>query len=143
MRLRLESVQNATDYGRHVASMILGGHAAYDEPPWFWTHQGPLRLQIAGLAQPGDDTVISGDVHGGRFSVFCFRDERLVAVESLNRPADQSPPAASSRRETSRHPTRSRVPGSASKTTPHSSQESGFRRRAAWSRPPPRHAAEQ
>jgi 3-phenylpropionate/trans-cinnamate dioxygenase ferredoxin reductase component len=88
MRQRLESVQNATDHGRHVAGMILGGRGAYSELPWFWTHQGPLRLQIAGLAQPGDSMVISGDVHRGRFSVLCFRDERLVAVESLNRPAD-------------------------------------------------------
>jgi 3-phenylpropionate/trans-cinnamate dioxygenase ferredoxin reductase subunit len=87
-RLRLESVQNATDQGRHVAGMILGGRTSYAEVAWFWTNQGPLRLQIAGLARPADSMVISGDVHGGRFSVFRFRDERLVAVESLNRPAD-------------------------------------------------------
>jgi 3-phenylpropionate/trans-cinnamate dioxygenase ferredoxin reductase subunit len=27
----------------------------------------------------------------GSFSVFCFRDESLVALESVNRPADQAP----------------------------------------------------
>ncbi|GLY64219.1 NAD(P)/FAD-dependent oxidoreductase [Amycolatopsis taiwanensis] len=87
-RVRLESVQNATEGGRHVADMILGTESAYTEVPWFWSHQGPLRLQIAGLTRLGDDTVISGDVHSGRFSVCCFRDGRLVAVESVNRPAD-------------------------------------------------------
>ncbi len=32
--------------------------------------------------------MVCGDVAGGRFSVLCFREQRLVAVESLNRPAD-------------------------------------------------------
>ncbi len=87
-RVRLESVQNATDHGRHVADMILGGSSAYAELPWFWSNQGPLRLQIAGLTRPGHTAVVCGDVPGGRFSVLCFRDGRLRAVESLNRPAD-------------------------------------------------------
>lgn len=87
-RMRLESVQNATDQGRHVADMILGGTTSYAEVPWFWSNQGTLRLQIAGLTRPGDTTVVSRDARSGRFSVFCFRDGRLVAVESLNRPAD-------------------------------------------------------
>jgi 3-phenylpropionate/trans-cinnamate dioxygenase ferredoxin reductase component len=87
-RLRLESVQNATDQGRRVADAIVAGVAGAAEVPWFWSNQGALRLQIAGLWRPGDSTVVAGDVPSGRFSVFCFRDERLVAVESLNRPAD-------------------------------------------------------
>ena len=84
-RVRLESVQNATDHGRHVADMILGGSSAYAELPWFWSNQGTLRLQIAGVARPNDTAVVCGDVPGGRFSVLCFRDGRLRAVESLNR----------------------------------------------------------
>lgn len=87
-RMRLESVQNATDQGRHVADMIMGGDDPYVGLPWFWSNQGPLRLQIAGLRRPGDSTVVCGDVRSGRFSVLSFRDEQLVAVESLNRPAD-------------------------------------------------------
>ncbi|MEI4271197.1 FAD-dependent oxidoreductase [Klenkia sp. LSe6-5] len=87
-RVRLESVQNATDQARHVAAGILGSAGDYTEVPWFWSNQGPLRLQIAGLARPGDTTVVCGDVPGRRFSVLAFRDGVLVAVESLNRPAD-------------------------------------------------------
>jgi 3-phenylpropionate/trans-cinnamate dioxygenase ferredoxin reductase subunit len=87
-RGRLESVQNATDQARHVVETILGGTTDYSALPWFWSNQGPLRLQIAGLTQPGDTAVVCGDVPGGRFSVLCFRDGRLRAVESLNRPAD-------------------------------------------------------
>jgi 3-phenylpropionate/trans-cinnamate dioxygenase ferredoxin reductase component len=88
VREGLESVQNATDQARHVAATILGVATAYNAVPWFWSNQGPLRLQIAGRARPGDSRVVCGDVPNGRFSVLCFRDHRLVAVESLNRPAD-------------------------------------------------------
>lgn len=88
---RLESVQNATDQARHVARVILGaGTAAYAELPWFWSVQGPVTLQIAGLAEAGDESVTSGDPDGGRFSVLRFRGDRLVAVESVNRPADHA-----------------------------------------------------
>lgn len=87
-RLRLESVQNATDQGRHVAAGILGGSSGYAGLPWFWSEQGALKLQIAGVRLPGDESVGIGDPATGRFSVCCFRDGRLVAVESINRPAD-------------------------------------------------------
>jgi 3-phenylpropionate/trans-cinnamate dioxygenase ferredoxin reductase component len=106
-RLRLESVQNATDQGRRVADAIVSGAAGSAEVPWFWSNQGPLRLQIAGLRRPDDDAVVAGDVAGGRFSVFCFRDDRLVAVESLNRPADHM--AARRVLATGTHPTREQV----------------------------------
>ncbi|TWF80388.1 3-phenylpropionate/trans-cinnamate dioxygenase ferredoxin reductase subunit [Pseudonocardia hierapolitana] len=87
-RIRLESVQNATDQGRHVAAAILGGARPYTGVPWFWSHQGALKLQIAGVRLPGDENVLCGDPATGRFSVCRFRDGRLVVVESLNRPAD-------------------------------------------------------
>lgn len=87
-RIRLESVQNATDQGRHIAAAILGAADPYTEVPWFWSHQGPLKLQIAGVRLPGDSSVVCGDPATGRFSVCCFRDGRLAAVESVNRPAD-------------------------------------------------------
>ncbi|MFI8074208.1 NAD(P)/FAD-dependent oxidoreductase [Streptomyces sp. NPDC086033] len=88
VRMRVESVQNATDQARHVASMILGGTDAYAELPWFWSHQGELKLQIAGVRRPDDESVVTGDPDVGRFSVCCYRRGRLVAVESLNCPAD-------------------------------------------------------
>lgn len=88
IRSRLESVQNATDQARHAAHTILGRTDDYADLPWFWSRQGPWKLQIAGLYRAGDDTVVRGDLTAGKFSVFCFRQDRLVAVESINRPAD-------------------------------------------------------
>jgi 3-phenylpropionate/trans-cinnamate dioxygenase ferredoxin reductase subunit len=85
---RLESVQNATDQGRAVAARLLGAPAPYAAVPWFWSDQGPLKLQIVGLATDHDRAVTRGDPSGESFSVLCFRDERLIGIESINRPAD-------------------------------------------------------
>ncbi|MCX2750333.1 FAD-dependent oxidoreductase [Arthrobacter sp. MI7-26] len=87
-RLRLESVQNATDQARHAARTILGAESPYTELPWFWSTQGPYRLQMAGLARPDDDTLVLGDRAGAKFSVLCFREGVLAAVESVNMAAD-------------------------------------------------------
>jgi 3-phenylpropionate/trans-cinnamate dioxygenase ferredoxin reductase subunit len=83
--LRLESVQNAADHARCVAERLLGRPAPYAKIPWFWSDQGAMKLQIAGLSARHTHTVRRGSED---FSVFCFRDETLLAVESLNRPAE-------------------------------------------------------
>lgn len=87
---RLESVQNATDHARHVAGVILGADAPYAELPWFWSTQGPFRLQMANIVRADDETVVVGDPDPASptFSVFCFRDGILAAVESVNMPSD-------------------------------------------------------
>lgn len=85
-RVRIESVQNAIDQGRCLAARLTGRPVAYDAVPWFWSDQGRHKLQIAGLAEPGDGSVVRGG--GEAFSVFRFRDGRLRAVESINRGAD-------------------------------------------------------
>jgi 3-phenylpropionate/trans-cinnamate dioxygenase ferredoxin reductase subunit len=87
-RVRLESVQNAVDQGRCVAAHIAGKREPFRKVPWFWTDQGDLKLQIAGITASHDRAVTRGDPAGGQFSVFCFRGERLIGVESVNRPAD-------------------------------------------------------
>ncbi|WP_262106405.1 NAD(P)/FAD-dependent oxidoreductase [Arthrobacter sp. Marseille-P9274] len=87
-RTRLESVQNATDQARHAARTILGIDDPYIAFPWFWSTQGPYRLQMAGLTQPSDDTLVLGDLEEAKFSVLCFRTGMLTAVESVNTPAD-------------------------------------------------------
>jgi 3-phenylpropionate/trans-cinnamate dioxygenase ferredoxin reductase component len=84
--VRIESVQNAIDQGRCLAARLVGKPAAYGALPWFWSDQGPHKLQIAGLSGPGDDSVIRGS--GNAFSVFRFRDGRLSAVESVDRAGD-------------------------------------------------------
>jgi len=87
---RLEAVQNAADHARCVADRILGKPHPYTALPWFWSEQGPLRLQIAGLTAGHDHTVLRGSVESGEFSVFCYRAGELLGIESVNRPADHA-----------------------------------------------------
>jgi 3-phenylpropionate/trans-cinnamate dioxygenase ferredoxin reductase component len=88
--VRLEAVQNATDHARCVADRIVGKAHRYEALPWFWSEQGPLRLQIAGLTNGHDRHVLRGDAESGQFSVFCYRGDELLGVESVNKPADHA-----------------------------------------------------
>ena len=85
---RLESVPHATDQARTAAATLAGHDTAYDTVPWFWSDQGDLRLQMAGLPHGADRTVVRGDVATERFSLLSYRDGMLIAVESVGVPAD-------------------------------------------------------
>jgi 3-phenylpropionate/trans-cinnamate dioxygenase ferredoxin reductase subunit len=86
--LRLESVQNATDHARCVAARLTGDIQAYDGQPWFWSDQGNDKLQIAGLTTGYDRVVLRGDPAQKAFSAFCYKEGRLVGIESVNRAGD-------------------------------------------------------
>jgi 3-phenylpropionate/trans-cinnamate dioxygenase ferredoxin reductase subunit len=79
-RVRLESVQGATDQARAVARRLTRDHSDdYCAVPWFWSDQADWKLQIAGLAEPSDDSHLREDG-----AVFRFRDGQLTAVETVN-----------------------------------------------------------
>jgi 3-phenylpropionate/trans-cinnamate dioxygenase ferredoxin reductase subunit len=86
--LRLESVQNATDQARCVAARLSGDDKPYDGQPWFWSDQGDDKLQIAGLTTGYDRVVMRGEPAQKAFSAFCYREGRLVGIESVNRAGD-------------------------------------------------------
>ena len=88
--VRLEAVQNATDHARCVASRIIGKPYAYEALPWFWSEQGDLRLQIAGLTTGYQQIVLRGDYEKGEYSAFCYAGEKLLGIESINKPADHA-----------------------------------------------------
>ena len=86
--VRLESVQNAMDQGRFAADVILGERKQYEAIPLFWTEQCGARLQIAGLRDETDHSVLRTQEADDKFSVFHYRAGRLVALEAVNSPAD-------------------------------------------------------
>jgi 3-phenylpropionate/trans-cinnamate dioxygenase ferredoxin reductase subunit len=87
-RARLESVQNAVDQARCVVRVITGTPEPYRDVPWFWTDQFDVRFQMAGLSGANDKSVLRGSVEARKFSVFYFKQGRLLAVDSVNRPGD-------------------------------------------------------
>ncbi|MGD0698693.1 MAG: oxidoreductase C-terminal domain-containing protein [Trebonia sp.] len=60
--VRFESFGHAIDHARVAAATLAGVPAPYDAVPWFWSDQGTLKLQIAGLSAGFDQTVLRGDL---------------------------------------------------------------------------------
>jgi 3-phenylpropionate/trans-cinnamate dioxygenase ferredoxin reductase subunit len=96
--IRLESVHNALEQAKTAATNICGEESRYNQVPWFWSDQYDLKLQIAGLSQGYDQTVIRGDPAARSFSCLYLRDGALIAVDAVNRPKDfmQSKPLIAS-----------------------------------------------
>lgn len=87
-RLRLESVQNATDQARAAAHTLQGHERLYAALPWFWSEQGGLRLQMAGLLPAQARTHRRPGANPDSFSLLHYVGERLACVESANAPLD-------------------------------------------------------
>ncbi|MFK4753551.1 NAD(P)/FAD-dependent oxidoreductase [Oceanobacter antarcticus] len=98
---RLESVQNAVDQAKLIATVITAKSThdtpneqaeavqpQYDSVPWFWSDQYDIKLQMAGLFNGYDQRVQRGDTATGKFSTCYLRDGVLIAVHSVNKPAD-------------------------------------------------------
>ncbi|MGL3606557.1 NAD(P)/FAD-dependent oxidoreductase [Rhizobium sp. G187] len=83
-RVRLESVQNAVDQAEAVAAQLVGGTAAYQPKPWFWSDQYEVKLQIAGFNLGYDETLVRPGSREGSASVWYFRMGQLVAVDAIN-----------------------------------------------------------
>lgn len=88
-QIRLESVQNAVDQGRAVASRLAGKPGvAYNAVPWFWSEQYDVRLQMAGITSHHDHVVVRGKPEDNAWSVFCYRDGVFLGAESVNKAQD-------------------------------------------------------
>lgn len=85
---RLESVQNAVELGKAAAASLVGREKPFTAAPWFWSDQYDVKLQMAGTSAGHDHIEIRGDRAARKFSAFYFRGERMIGVDSLNRPSD-------------------------------------------------------
>lgn len=83
-RIRLESVQNATDQAVCVAQNLMGKNMSYTPMPWFWSEQYGLRLQMVGL-NTGYDTVI--ERRSDRATSFWYYSHgNLISVDAMGDP---------------------------------------------------------
>lgn len=87
-RIRLESVNNAIEQAKVAAYSLVGEREHYSGVPWFWSNQGDLKLQIAGLSAGYDYTAIRKDDAKGKFSVLYYRQQRIIAADCVNHPLD-------------------------------------------------------
>ncbi len=86
-RVRFESVNNAIEQAKVAAYAITGQPEAYAGIPWFWSNQGALKLQIAGLSTGFDQAVVRQRAEG-RLSVLYYREGRVIAADCVNAPLD-------------------------------------------------------
>lgn len=87
-RIRLESVQNATDQATTVAKAFTGTAEPHNVVPWFWSNQYDLRLQTIGWSSGHDGTVLRGEPAAGSFSLIYMRAGRVVALDCVNATKD-------------------------------------------------------
>lgn len=86
--IRLESVQNANDQAKTVALDIIGKGTPYNVVPWFWSNQYDARLQTVGIAIGYDEEICRGDTETGSFSVIYLKDDKVIALDCVNKTKD-------------------------------------------------------
>lgn len=84
--LTIESVNNAIEQSRAAAHALLGMEPPQRGTPWFWSDQGNLKIQIAGISHGSDEHVVRHEP--GRLTVLYFRSGRLIAADMVNNPRD-------------------------------------------------------
>ena len=86
--LRLESVHNAMEQAKTVASSVLNNPMEYSQVPWFWSDQYDHKLQIVGLSGDHDLVTMRGKTNDAKFMLFYTKDEELIAVDAINNPKE-------------------------------------------------------
>ncbi len=86
--LRLESVHNAMEQAKTVASSIMNNQMEYSQVPWFWSDQYDHKLQIVGLSGDHDLVTMRGTTNDAKFMLFYTKDEELIAVDAINNPKE-------------------------------------------------------
>ncbi|WP_332632612.1 NAD(P)/FAD-dependent oxidoreductase [Halalkalibacter flavus] len=86
-RIRLEAWRNAQDQGIYVARAMLGTVVPFQVVPWFWSDQYDLCLQVTGLVDGGDKTIIRDLGSKGKLFFHLSSDNRLMAASGIGTPS--------------------------------------------------------
>ena len=86
-RVRFESVNNAIEQAKVAAYAITGNPEEYAGIPWFWSNQGELKLQIAGLST-GYDQIVVRINSDPKLSLLYYREGQIIAADCVNVPLD-------------------------------------------------------
>ncbi|UTT51082.1 MULTISPECIES: FAD-dependent oxidoreductase [Rhodococcus] len=85
--IAIESVNNAVEQGRTAAHTLLNRTPPPRGVPWFWSNQGAVKLQIAGISDGYDDIVVRRD-GAERLTALYYRSGNLVAADTVDNPRD-------------------------------------------------------
>lgn len=87
--IRVETWANAQNQAISVAGNMIGESREYGDPPWFWTDQYDLNIQVVGDMRDADH-ITRGDPDSGRFSTIAMRGTELVGALSVNSAKDMA-----------------------------------------------------
>lgn len=87
---RTETWANAQNQAVATARTMAGQETAYRDPPWFWTDQYELNIQVVGNPVGGGETVLRGDPAAGRFTAIHMADGIVLGAATVNAPKDMA-----------------------------------------------------
>jgi p-cumate 2,3-dioxygenase ferredoxin reductase subunit len=87
--IRVETWANAQNQAIAVAANMVDDIKEYSDPPWFWTDQYDLNIQVVGDMCDADH-VARGDPTGVRFSIIAMRGVEIVGALSVNAAKDMA-----------------------------------------------------
>ena len=87
--IRVETWANAQNQAICVAGNMAGANREYSDPPWFWSDQYDLNIQVVGDMLNADH-IVRGDIKGDRFSVAAMRGSEIVGAISINAAKDMA-----------------------------------------------------
>lgn len=87
--MRIETWANAQDQAANTARNMVGQESAYAAPPWFWTDQYDVNLQVVGDPIT-PDPILRGDPATGRFTLIAQRGECIIGAVVINTPRDMA-----------------------------------------------------
>jgi len=88
-RRRLDHWDNAVEQGRCAVRNMMGKPQPFIHVPYFFSDLFDLSYEFWGDAERADDVVYRGKMDSGKFSVWWFRKDRLVAAFVMNRPEEE------------------------------------------------------
>jgi NADPH-dependent 2,4-dienoyl-CoA reductase/sulfur reductase-like enzyme len=87
--VRLETIHNAVTQAQIVASSICGTSTPAPTPPRFWSDLKGMTLQGLGALKDYDKLVVAINNETVELEVLAYKQERLIATETINRPKRQ------------------------------------------------------
>ena len=87
--IRVETWANAQNQAVNVARNMIGEGGEYTDPPWFWTEQYDLNIQVVGDLQNADH-IQRGTPADRRFSIIAMRNGELVGAVCVNAAKDMA-----------------------------------------------------
>ena len=85
---RIEHWRLAEQHGRHAAANMVGPATPFREVPFFWTNQYGQGMDYVGHATEPDETIIDGDLAGGKWMAYYLKGGRVAAAAGMQRKAD-------------------------------------------------------